>query len=126
MKFSDLVKKYGAYLVAAVVFVLLAVVYCKPVLSGKVLVAADEVAAVSSQQEPINYHKETGDYSWWTGSVFSGMPNYQMGGGGTVGKVNWLGPLKKIFFPFSNPIWTIILYFICFFILLRCLASSQL
>lgn len=120
MKFSDLVKKYGAYLVAAAVFVLLAVVYCKPVLSGKVLVAADEVAAVSSQQEPINYHKETGDYSWWTGSVFSGMPNYQMGGGGTVGKVNWLGPLKKIFFPFSNPIWTIILYFICFFILLRC------
>ena len=120
MKFSDLFKKYGAYLVAAVVFVLLAVIYCKPVLNGKVLVAGDEVAAIASQQEPVNYHNETGDYSWWTGSVFSGMPNYQMGGGGTVGKVNWLGPLKRIFFPSSSPVWTLILYFACFFIMLRC------
>jgi len=111
--------RFGYYIFAAALFIAVAVIYCKPVLSGKVLVAGDEIAAVSSQQEPNNYHKETGDYSWWTGSVFSGMPNYQMGGGGTAGKVEWLKPLRTIFFP-HNAIGTLLLYFVCFFIMLRC------
>ncbi len=120
MNIKSLVKQYGVYLVAIVVFVLIAYIYCKPVLSGKVLVAGDEVAAISAQQEPLRYYEETGDYSWWTESVFSGMPNYQMGGGGTVGQVNWLLPFRAIFFMGSSAAWTLILYFICFFILLRC------
>lgn len=43
MKFLDLLKKYGAYLTAIVVFVLLAVIYCKPQLSGKVLCTAQVI-----------------------------------------------------------------------------------
>jgi len=117
---KQFLSKYGVYLFAAALFVFVAYIYCKPVLSGKILVAGDEVAAVSAQQEPVKYHQETGDFSWWTGSVFSGMPNYQMGGGGTVGQINWLKPLQQIFFFGHDSAWTLILYFVCFFILLRC------
>ncbi len=120
LHFKNISKQYGIYLIAIVVFVLIAFIYCKPVLSGKTLNATDEVLATTALQESARYHQETGDYTWWTGSMFSGMPNYQIGGGGTVGQVNWLKPLQAIFSMGHGPVWTLILYFICFFILLRC------
>ena len=112
-------QKYGAYLAAAILFLLLAFIYCKPVLSGKVLQSADDVNAVSAVQESIRYTQETGDHSWWNESVFSGMPNYQIGGGQYQAD-RLLGPLKSFLHrgP-AHPAWILIFYFICFFILMR-------
>ena len=43
-------QKYGVYLLALVLFIGLALIYCKPVLSGKVLQSGDNTNAVCNQQ----------------------------------------------------------------------------
>lgn len=118
MKFSDIFKKYGAYLVAVLVFLASAYIYCSPVLQGKVVGGGDNDTSAGVARESYRYTEETGDYTWWNGAVFSGMPNYQMGGG------HWdsdelLVPLTRIVSGTGNVAWNVFLYFICFFILLR-------
>ena len=112
-------QKYGATLAAIILFFVLAFVYCKPVLSGKVLQSADDVNAVSAMQESLRYTEQTGDYTWWNESMFSGMPSYQIGGGRYQAD-RLLGPVKGFLHrgP-AHPAWILIFYFICFFILMR-------
>ncbi|MCR5709022.1 MAG: hypothetical protein K6G79_00920 [Bacteroidales bacterium] len=116
---KQFLKDNAAYLAAAVIFIVLAFVYCKPVLSGKGLQANDEINGFSAVQESFRYTEETGDYTWWNNSVFSGMPNYQIGGGRYMAD-RLIGPFQKIFHrgPF-HPAWIFIFYFVCFFLLMR-------
>ena len=112
-------QKYAAYLVAAVLFVVLAFVYCKPVLSGKVLQSGDDVNAQSAVQEAIRYTQQTGDHSWWNSSLFSGMPAYQIGGGEYRADRLLAPVLGFLHRGPAHPAWILIFYFICFFILMR-------
>jgi len=116
---NPFLRKYGAVAAILALFFILAFVYCKPVLSGKVLQSGDDVNAVSALQESLRYTQETGDHSWWNNSVFSGMPNYQIGGG-QYRADRLLAPVKDFLHrgP-SHPAWILIFYFICFFILMR-------
>ena len=118
MKF---LKKYGAYIVALVLFAAVACIYCAPSLQGMVVNAGDTSHFKGAVQEVKQYHKETGDYSFWTGSMFSGMPNYQIGGGHYRSNT-LLAPLKKLALAGHRQGATpaiLIVYFISFFILLR-------
>ena len=112
-------QKYAASLAALVIFIVLAFIYCKPVLSGKVLQSADDVNAVSAVQESVRYAQQTGDHTWWNQSMFGGMPNYQIGGGQYQAD-RLLGPFKGFLQrgP-QHPAWILIFYFICFFLLMR-------
>lgn len=119
MKFSELFKKYGAYVVASVIFFALAFIYCKPQLNGKVVSAGDNINATAAVQEAVRYTKETGDHSWWIGNMFSGMPDYQVGGGQYKSTL-LLAPFERILHRGHwNTAWVFIIYFFCFFILLR-------
>ena len=112
-------QRYGAALAALLVFFILAFVYCKPVLSGKVIQSGDDINATSAVQESIRYTQETGDHTWWNSAMFSGMPNYQIGGG--VYKADrLLAPFKGFLHrgP-AHPAWILIFYFICFYVLMR-------
>ena len=111
--------KYGAYLVAAVVFIAATVIYCFPLTQGKTLAAPDGLLAQSAVQESIEYTQQTGRHSWWNSSMFCGMPNYQIGGGQYKAD-KLLTPLTKVLHRgFWHTSWIFILYFFCFFILLR-------
>lgn len=119
MKFSELFKKYGAYVVAAVIFFALAFIYCKPQLSGKVVSAGDNTNATAAVQEAVRYTQETGDYTWWIGNMFSGMPDYQVGGG-QYESAKLLAPFERILHRGHwNTAWIFIIYFFCFFVLLK-------
>lgn len=112
-------QKYAAEIAATALFVILAFIYCKPVLSGKVLQSGDDINAVSAVQESLRYTQQTGDHTWWNESMFSGMPNYQIGGGQYKADV-LLGPVKGFLHrgP-AHPAWILIFYFLSFFILMR-------
>jgi len=73
-------KKIAPYLVALVVFVGFAVLYCSPMLDGKVLQAGDVNNWKGAAQEARTYYEQTGETTWWTNSMFSGMPTYQITG----------------------------------------------
>ena len=112
--------KYLPYLAALVIFAVLACVYCAPVFDGKELYAGDNIHFKEAVHESVQYHEETGNYTWWTGSMFSGMPNYQIGGGHYKSST-LLKPLYKVLHPSHNTMLPLVLmlYFCCFFILLR-------
>ena len=119
MKKENFLQKYAAYVVALVVFVAISCIYCSPALEGKVIQSGDSTSATAAVQEAVKYTKDTGDHSFWTGSMFSGMPNYQIGGGHYEAN-DWLKPFRKIMLKghWSAP-WVFIIFFVCFYALMR-------
>lgn len=120
MKKDSILKRYGAYIAAAIIFIVLAVVYAWPeVIEGKVIDAGDGFTAQCAVQELAQYNEKTGDHSWWTGSMFCGMPSYQIGGG-EYSSSRLLAPLYAFFHRgHDHTAWVFLIYFLCFFILLR-------
>ena len=115
-------KKYGVYLVAAVLFVLASVIYCFPATQGKVLHSGDNVNARCAAAEESYFTYQTGQVSWWCDSMFGGMPSYQIKGGQYKAD-HMLAPLKsRLQRGHYDPVWALILYFCCFF--LRLVYSS--
>lgn len=115
-------KKLAPYLVALVVFIGFAVLYCSPILEGKVLQAGDVNNWKGAAQEAREYYQTTGETSWWTNSMFGGMPTYQISGSLPSGKVR--ASLEKIVrFGFSGDTTAagvIFAYFCGFFLMLIC------
>jgi len=116
---KQLFKKWAPYLVALVVFILVAVLYCSPVLEGKVILASDSVQPQAAVQESVDYFQKTGNRTFWTGSMFSGMPNYQIGGGVTTSEEITAPVLKIMRWGHRNQIFILLYFFIAFFVLMR-------
>jgi len=62
-----------------VVFVLIAVLYAHPVLTGKQLFQHDIVQYRGGGKVLLDYRAEHGKETYWSDSMFGGMPTYQMG-----------------------------------------------
>lgn len=114
-----IVKQFWPYLVALLVFVVVACVYMSPALDGKIIATSDGVQGRGAVNECVEYSRQTGEYSWWTGSMFSGMPNYQIGGG-KYQVDSLIAPLRRIMqWGHRNVIAIVIIYCLGFFALLR-------
>ena len=125
MKKENFIQRYGAYAVALVVFVAVACIYCSPALEGKVVHSGDNISWKGMSQEVRQYTKDTGDHSFWTGSMFSGMPNYQIGGGRYESSA-WLKPIKRITSRGQDSApWAFVIYFVCFFLLMRAFGINK-
>jgi len=74
----DFKKDILPYLVAIVVFFAISVIYCSPILEGKRLNQMDTRKGAGMGQDIKSYSEETGEKSLWTGSMFGGMPAYQI------------------------------------------------
>jgi len=85
----DFKKDILPYLVAIVAFFAISVIYCSPVLEGKQLYQMDTRKGAGMGQDINKLQKETGEKSLWSGTMFGGMPTYQM------------APSYKTY-PFSN------------------------
>jgi hypothetical protein len=110
---KDVLKKCFPYLVALLVFILFAVIYCSPVLEGKIVQAGDTVSWKGMYQEG-KVNNDKGNYSFWTGSMFSGMPTYQIGGGKIESGI-YLNLLNKIInLWFKGVLQILILYLLGF------------
>ena len=115
-------KKILPYAVAIVAFVAVAMIYCAPVLEDKVLVQGDINNWKGAAQEARAFYDENGTRTWWTNSMFSGMPTYQITGKlrsgelrGTMETIGHLGMIGN-----WEIIGVIFAYFFGFFLMLRC------
>lgn len=124
MKFNW--KEVLPYVVAIVAFVLFALAYCSPLLDGKVLQAGDVNTWKGGANEAIEYLHQTGETSWWTNSMFSGMPTYQITGGTPAGH------LRKSM-EYASRLWLcddyvaaglIVGYLLGFFLMLICFGMN--
>ena len=123
MKNSFNFKKILPYIVAIITFIGVAMAYCSPVLDGKILIQGDVNNWKGAAQEAREFYNENGYSPWWTNSMFSGMPTYQITGNLPSGEVrNTLENIAHIGFTDDLIIIGIIFaYFIGFFLMLRCI-----
>lgn len=73
-------KKNLIFVVASlVIFILLAVVYANPVISGKRLMQHDIVFYKGGAEELLQYRANNDKETYWSDAMFGGMPTYQTG-----------------------------------------------
>ena len=114
-------KKILPYAVAIVAFVVVAMIYCAPLLEGKVLVQGDVNNWKGAAQEALEFRAETGKATSWTNSMFGGMPTYQITGSLPSSKFRQvISDALHLGFQDSNPFGLVFAYFVGFFIMLLC------
>lgn len=65
--------------ISLAIFVVLALVYNNPVISGKQLLQHDIVQYKGGAKELLDYRANTGKETYWSDAMFGGMPTYQTG-----------------------------------------------
>lgn len=66
------------HLIAVVIFLIAALIFCSPALSGKAITQSDVVHWKGMAQNLIEYKEQFGHYPLWTTSMFGGMPAYSI------------------------------------------------
>lgn len=70
-------KNIVPHVAAVLTFLLLTLVYFSPVLEGKDIKQDDAIGSMGWGKDARDYHDESGEYSYWSNAMFSGMPcNY--------------------------------------------------
>ncbi|MBL0272946.1 MAG: YfhO family protein [Chitinophagaceae bacterium] len=107
-------KKILPHFVAIMVFLIVSVWFCKPVLDGNVLNQHDIVSWKGMAQNAFEYKEKNGHLPLWNPNLFSGMPNYQV----TMEGKSILPPITNaILFSLPNPINFLFLACVCFYLL---------
>jgi hypothetical protein len=114
---NPLLKKLLPHIIAVVVFLVVSVLFCKPVLEGNVLSQDDITKWKGIAQNSFDYKEKNGHFPLWNPNLFSGMPNYQI----AMQVKTVLPDMTKILsLGLPKPINFFFLACICFYIL--CLA----
>ncbi len=111
---NTFVKKILPHIIAVLIFLIVSVLFCKPVLEGNVLNQHDVKGWKGIAQNAFDYKETHGHFPLWNPNVFSGMPNYQIALDGK----SVLPDLNKIFtLGLPDPIHYFFIACICFYIL---------
>src|SRR4051812_46322205 len=107
-------KKILPHIIAIVVFIIVALIYCSPALQGKELQQSDILHWKGTAQNAFEYKAKYGHFPLWNTHLFSGMPNYQiaMEGKSLLPNFNTI-----ITLGLPKPISFFFLACICFYIL---------
>ena len=109
-------KKILPHLVAIGIFLLVAVLYCKPTLEGKVVSQHDVQGWRGMSQQSKLFQEKNGYYPLWTNSMFGGMPAYQIAfDARTKLQVGYLDAIINLGLP--KPISFFFLACLCFYFL---------
>ena len=71
-------KKYLPHVVALLAFVVITFLYFSPMLGGKELKQSDIANWEGMSKEITDFQAKTGEFTYWTNSMFGGMPGYQI------------------------------------------------
>ena len=75
---SSFLKKLVPHLIAAGIFLVVAIFYCSPALQGKVVNQHDVLGWKGMAQQSFEYKEKHGRFPLWSNSMFSGMPAYSI------------------------------------------------
>jgi hypothetical protein len=116
-------KKILPHVIAIAIFLVIAVIYCKPALEGKVLQQSDITQWKSMAQSQEAAYQQTGKIPLWTNGMFSGMPGYMIKG--------WSNNYVPFFFidvislHLPKPFQFFFLACICFYFLSQVLKTNS-
>ncbi len=86
------------------IFLLIALAYFYPAaFEDRVLYQADGAAASGTGRDVVEYQEQTGERSFWTGSLFGGMPTYQISPSYPSAEgIKTVQNIYRLRFPFLN------------------------
>ncbi|MBI2282402.1 MAG: YfhO family protein [Bacteroidetes bacterium] len=102
--------------IAVVVFLVVALVYCKPSLQGKVLQQSDVSLWKASAQNSFEYQEKHGHFPLWSNGVFSGMPAFQIVSPGS-NPVSIIYAANLLTLNLPKPVSFFFLACVCFYFL---------
>jgi hypothetical protein len=104
---KSIFKQLLPHLIAIICFLGVTFVYFSPLLDGKTLPQSDVQQYKGVSRELSQFYNQEGESSAWTGSVFSGMPAYQIGiWGGTPNFLDYLeAPVKALGSSSAGPVF---------------------
>ena len=108
-------KKIAPHLVVVLIFIITALLYFSPVLSGKKMFQSDIQQYRGMAKEQMDFRAATGEEPYWTDAAFGGMPTYQLG---AKYPYNWIKSLDLSIRFLPRPADYLFLYFIGFYVLL--------
>lgn len=109
-------KKLIPHAIAVIVFVIVAIAYCKPALDGQVLNAHDNIGWKGMAQQSFEKKEQLGHFPKWTNSMFGGMPTYQIALEGTHNvSFHYVSYILTLGLP--KPINFFFLACLCFYLL---------
>ncbi len=117
---SSLLRKALPHIIAVAVFLIVAIIYCKPALDGKVVSQSDVIGWKGMAQQSFEFNEKYGHFPLWTESAFSGMPAYTIAMGVTS-KISTRYLANLVTFGLPEPISYFFLACICFYILTQVL-----
>jgi hypothetical protein len=91
---TDRLKPLLPHFAVLLAFIGLSLIYMQPLLEGKELMQSDIIQFKGMSQEIVDFREKTGEEPLWTGSMFSGMPAYQIS---VLYPNNWSKVLLKWF-----------------------------
>ncbi len=109
-------KNLAPHAIAVAVFLVVALVYCKPVLEGKVLQTTDVTLWKSMAQNSFEYQKKHGEFPLWSNGLFSGMPAFQITSVGS-NPVSIIYANNLITLNLPKPVSFFFLACVCFYFL---------
>ena len=111
------------HIIAVAIFAIVAIVYCKPALEGKVLQQQDITQWKGMAQDAFSFKEKYGHTPLWSNSMFGGMPAYQTTGvGGFDYSVGWIDQLLTL--RLAEPISLFFLASLCFYFLAQVLGFN--
>jgi hypothetical protein len=116
-------KSYIPHFFAIILFAIIALFYCSPLLDGKELVGGDTEGWIGMAQESKQYNETHEDVALWTDAMFGGMPTFQI----TMAKqtpdlLNIV--VGSTLYQLPHVLFVIFLYMVGFYILMQCLGLN--
>ena len=108
-------KKFIPHIIAIVSFLVITFAFLSPVFSGKDIFGGDTHSFVGMAQEARTFNESHSDQTLWTGSMFSGMPTYQICMKDDNSIVSIADDALRIL---PGPTYRVFLYLVGFYILL--------
>jgi hypothetical protein len=116
LDYKTLFRKSFPHIVAVFVFLVVAVLYCKPIFQDKVLDQEDMLQWQGMSRNSFQYKETHGHFPLWSNSMFSGMPAYQIAMDSE--SVNVPGLFYGLFtFYLKKPAGLFVLACLCFYFL---------
>lgn len=118
-------KKIVPHVIAIALFAVVALVYCKPSLQGKVLNQHDSQGWKGMAQQSFEVKEKTGKFPLWTNSMFGGMPAFQIameGSSKITAGIEFVRQAISLWLP--EPAVYFFLASLCFYILCLVLGAN--
>jgi hypothetical protein len=122
MKKAFTLKSILPYVLVIFGFLFFNFLYFSPVLGGKTLSMHDINMVSGGARELQDFHAKTGEWAWWTNSMFGGMPGFMVAAGYPYSLSSKIGGFITASLPI--PVNVIFLMMVGFFIFMKSLNKN--